>query len=522
MNRRAISTLESRARKFILDNGLALAPRPLIIGVSGGPDSLSLLYALHRLSPKLGLDLHVAHFNHGLRGPASDSDAAFVKDQAEGLGLPLSLTKECVKSRPKGHSHSLEEQAREARYNFLARVVHERKALGVAVAHTADDQAETILLHLIRGAGLRGLGGMRPVSGPTSTFGLHFTLFRPLLDVTRAQTEAYCHALGLEPRLDHTNLLPETLRNRVRLELLPQLRQYNPRISDSLLRLAESTSLDLSFIQSQVDEIAPNLVEHFDSGLSISRSKLSDIHPALRRRVLSCALESLYGGPTDVVGAHVTSLESLVTGDTGRELDFPNGIHASLGYYNLVLTGRPILPPSLRSQVQGPPTRESIALPDEPQAIALPGQISIPGWRITATIEEPVSDSRDLGPYTALFDLDRLSGPITVRRRRNGDRFTPLGMSGSKKLQDFLTDAKVPQPHRDSIPIVLSGEKIIWVVEHRPAEHSKITATTRRGLRLQFEKTESDARPGKKSALSLKDGLLAPKPRTENLAPPHR
>ncbi len=485
----------------------------MVIGVSGGPDSLSLLYALHRLSHKFCLALHVAHFNHALRGPASDSDAEFVQAQAESLGLPFSTAKEYVKSRPKGHSRSLEEQAREARYDFLARVAHEQNAQGVAVAHTADDQAETILLNLIRGAGIRGLGGMQPVSKAVSPSEIGFTLFRPMLDVTRAQTEAYCQALGLEPRLDHTNLLPETLRNRVRMELLPQLRQYNPRISDALLRLAESASLDLSLIQSQVDEISANLLEQLEPSISICRRKLADLHPALRRRVLSHALESLLGSPTDIESSHITSLQSLVTGDTGKELDLPSGIHATLGYDNLILTLDPTPLSSLQRQA-------SVALPDEPQPIVIPGETSIPGWKINATIEESIPANRDSNPYTALFDMDCLSGPITVRRRRNGDRFTPLGMSGSKKLQDFLTDAKVPRHLRDSIPIVLSADQIIWLVGHRPAEHYKITDATYRRLKLQFEKVDSDTQPKKEPTSSLKDWLLAPEPRTEDLAPP--
>ena len=163
-----------------------------------------------------------------------------------------STAKEYVKSRPKGHSRSLEEQARDARYDFLARVAHEQNASGVAVAHTADDQAETVLMHLIRGTGLRGLRGMFPVVETQSVSGLDMKLFRPLLSVSRHQTEHYCKALGLEPRIDHTNLLPEASRNRIRLELLPMLREYNPRFSDALLRLADSAALDLSFIESRV------------------------------------------------------------------------------------------------------------------------------------------------------------------------------------------------------------------------------------------------------------------------------
>ena len=458
---------------FILDHGLAHNPQPLVLGVSGGPDSLSLLHALHRLSPDLGLSLHVAHFNHSLRADASDADADFVASQSETLGLPFSTAKEYVRSRAKGHSRSLEEQARDARYDFLARVAAEQNTSGVAVAHTADDQAETVLMHLIRGTGLRGLRSMFPVVETQSFSGLDLKLFRPLLSVSRQQTEDYCRTLPLEPRIDHTNLLPETLRNRIRLELLPMLGEYNPRFSDALLRLADSANLDLSFIESRVAAIWPEAVEEMAGGLSISRRKLSDIHPALRRRVLSQALESVSGSPLDIEGVHVKSLESLLTGDTGSELDLRKGVRASLGYDHLTLTKIPTPPPT--------------PLPEEERPITVPGETLLPGWKITATVDEATSSEWNADPYSSLFDMDKVSGHITVRRRRNGDRFTPFGMSGSKKLQDFLTDAKVPRNHRDFIPIVLSEDKIIWIVGHRPANHAKITTATRHTLRITFE-----------------------------------
>ena len=479
----------------------------MVLGVSGGPDSLSLLHALHRLSPDLGLSLHVAHFNHDLRAEASDADADYVASQTETLGLPFSTAKEYVKSRAKGHSRSLEEQARDARYDFLARVAHEQIASGIAVAHTADDQAETVLMHLIRGTGLRGLRGMFPVVETQSVSGLDLKLFRPLLSVSRQQTEDYCRVLGLEPRIDHTNLIPETLRNRIRLELLPMLRESNPRFSDALLRLADSATLDLSFIESRVAEIWPEVVEEMAGGLSISRSKLSEIHPALQRRVLSQALESVSGGPLDIEGVHVTSLETLLTRDTGSELDLPKGIQAYLGYDHVTLTKTPTPPPT--------------PLPREEQPITVPGETLLPGWRITATIEEAASCEHTTNPYFALFDMDRLSEPVTVRSRRDGDRFTPLGMSGSKKLQDFLTDAKVPRNHRDSIPIVLAENKIIWIVGHRTDECFRVTAATRRVLRFIFEKIDSGASLKKETNPNLKDLLLAPEARTETLTPPH-
>ena len=189
----------------------------------------------------------------------------------------------------------------------------------------------------------------------------------------------------------------------------------------------------------------------------------------------------------DIEAVHVNALESLLTGDTGTELDLPNGIRAFLGYESLILTRYPTPPSFLYTSPSLLRRQESIPLPAIPHPIAIPGETSIPGWEITATIEESIPANRDLGPYAALFDMAELSGPITVRRRGEGDRFKPLGMSGSKKLQDFLTDAKVPRTHRDSIPIVLAGDQIIWLVGHRASDHTKLTAGTHKVLRLDFQ-----------------------------------
>ena len=464
---KAISALESAVRRFVVKRGLDQNPRPLVLGVSGGPDSLSMLHAFHRLPPSLGLRLHVAHFNHGLRARESDADAEFVQEQASTLGLPVTVEKQDVKSRVSGHSGSLEEKAREARYGFLARVAREVNAIGVAVAHTADDQAETVLMHILRGAGLRGLRGMPQVLEVEGVF----TLFRPLLGITRAQTEAYCRALGLAPRIDHTNLEPVTLRNRIRLELLPELRHYNPRISESLLRLAESAALDISYIDPEVEEAWARVGTETAEGVSISRIGLSGLHPAIRRRALLRALESASGGPVDIEGVHVASLESLLHGDTGGEAHLPKGIHALLGYESIVLSRAATPPPT--------------PLPIEEQPIAVPGKSVVGPWIIEAEILESVPETRDPDPLCAHLDFDRLPGAFAVRRRRDGDAFTPLGMSGSKKLQDFLTDAKVPRESRDSVPIVVSGGRIVWVAGHRLGEEVKVTPETSRVLRLR-------------------------------------
>ncbi|MCH8089644.1 MAG: tRNA lysidine(34) synthetase TilS [Chloroflexi bacterium] len=369
--------LEDRVRAFIEANGLADSPRPLVVGVSGGPDSLSLIYALHHLADELGLVLHIGHLNHCLRGRDSDEDAAFVADMARQLGIPCTIGREDVALRPAGHSSSLEEKAREARYEFLAGVVEETGASGVAVAHTADDQTETMLLHILRGTGVSGLRGMRPITDikapsgkPLSLSGKLLRLFRPLLQVTREETEAYCRALGLSPRADYTNQLPDGLRNRIRLELLPYLREYNPNIDQAIRRLGAAASLDTAFIEAEVERVWPTLVTEVDEGLRLSREKLLSLHPAPRRYLLRRALQVILGDLVDIEQVHILSLEELLSGPTGKTIHLSRGVTAITEYDDFILTG-------MEGKGDGP------SLSAE-HTLQVPGVTTLPGWKVSA------------------------------------------------------------------------------------------------------------------------------------------
>ncbi|MFQ5934301.1 MAG: tRNA lysidine(34) synthetase TilS, partial [Dehalococcoidia bacterium] len=287
MPRKTIRRLvEERVRSFLEEQGLTHDPQPLVIGVSGGPDSLCLLHALHRLAEPLGLSLHVAHLNHCLRGKESDDDDVFVSELARRLGLPYTIEREEVRRRRPSHSRSLEEMAREARYEFLARVTQNIGGLGVMVAHTADDQVETVLLHLLRGTGLPGLRGMRPVSDLKTPSGSNVRLFRPLLEVARKDIVAYCRAVGITPRLDYTNLSTDYLRNKIRLKLIPTLREYNPNVESSLLRLADSASLEMNLIDKEVERVWSSTAREDQAGLRLDTAKLSQLAPALQRHLL--------------------------------------------------------------------------------------------------------------------------------------------------------------------------------------------------------------------------------------------
>ena len=229
--------------------GPSLMRSPILVAVSGGPDSLALLLLLARLREALGLTLHVAHLNHGLRGADAEDDAQFVKETANSLGLPATMGAEDVKSYAAGRGLSPEEAAREARYAFLTTVAAEHGAAAAALGHTADDQAETVLMHVLRGSGLTGLAGMSALSyRPAAQGGERVALLRPLLDATREETAAYCRWRGFAPRDDATNRSLEFTRNKIRLELLPFLNSYNPRIREGLLRLSAAAAHDQDYI----------------------------------------------------------------------------------------------------------------------------------------------------------------------------------------------------------------------------------------------------------------------------------
>ena len=270
--------LVDRLEAQVVDAARRLGPAPgdlLVVAVSGGPDSLALLHALARTRRATSLRLHAAHLDHGLRGEESEADAAFVSDACRGLGVELTAETEDTDAFRKTHRLSLEDAARRLRYRFLARVVAEQGARAVAVGHTIDDQAETVLMNIIRGAGLTGLRGMSE-STVRRIEGSDVHVVRPFLaGVSRSDTEAYCEALGLEPRHDSSNSSMLMLRNRIRHELMPSLARINPGVRDAVLRLSTSARRDLEYVERAVDAAWAAVVEAREAAVSWSTGPLS-------------------------------------------------------------------------------------------------------------------------------------------------------------------------------------------------------------------------------------------------------
>ena len=455
---------------------------PLVVGVSGGPDSTALLYCLYRIRKAWGLQLHVAHLNHDFRGEEADADAEFVTNLAVELDLPVTVEKRdpIAYQRERGIS-SFEQGARELRYAFLSNVATSIGATAVAVAHTADDLAETVLLHILRGSGLHGLRGMTeqapwpwPVNLP------QLRLLRPLLEATKAETVAYCNSLGRSFRVDTGNALPRFTRNRVRQSLLPLLaEEYNPRIQESLVRLAHTASLELDFLERETDAIWHQVLidnEEGDAGfVSLHRQALSKLHPALRRMVLRRAYILVAGDARRLRESHLRAMaESAGSRSSGQTLQLPGDWRLHVTYDFLRLSKNPALdcpyPPL--------PGEYPVSLPQSTGAVAL---TRLEGWNIsiqivTASGPEQITQAQPFTAYFGLgaFDPEALDRGLRIRSRQPGDRFQPLGMTHQKKLQDFFTDARTPESWRDRVPLLVADRGIAWVVGHRIAEWARV------------------------------------------------
>jgi tRNA(Ile)-lysidine synthase len=308
---------------FIRRHHLVRTGGILVVGVSGGPDSVCLLHLLTRLREKLDILLHVAHLNHKLRGQESDDDAEYVLRMAGDLGWGVTVEQREVRSYRAKHHLSLEDAARRLRYRFFSGVADGVGADGVAVGHTADDQIETVLMRLIRGTGAKGLQGMRPATRwhPMGDDGLR--VVRPLLTVRREETEAYCREHDLHPRRDSSNLLPDRLRNRVRHEILPLLRRCNPRIDEALLRMVEALTSESSFVEDHASAAWPEVVAQADGAFVMDKRRFRLLHPAVQRRLLRDAVRRLLGDLEDVEWKHIERMRTGFDLRKGKRVVLP-------------------------------------------------------------------------------------------------------------------------------------------------------------------------------------------------------
>lgn len=434
----------------------------VLIACSGGPDSLVLTDILLKLRNKYRLVLAVAHVDHMIRGQESKADAQFVKNLCVSWQLPFYHKAIDVPVYAKENSLSLEEAARIVRYDFLSEIAQKLGGARIATGHHKDDQAETVILHLFRGAGSAGIGGIRPYSRD---------IIRPLLSVGRKEIEAYCLEHALEPRFDWTNLETYYLRNRIRLELMPELRaKFNPGIEDALCRSAELIGSEHDFIRQSVKHIWQSVVQEKDDVFIFQREKLRNLHIALKRELLRMAIEKIQKHLKGIGFEHVERmLLFFESGQSGRVLELPGNLVMQCQYETMHLFRR------------GATKREKIAAPLYIE-LNLAGITPITELHIAVKAEVTNANKKAKDANCIVCDLAKLVPPIYVRRRKDGDRFQPIGLMGNKKLKDFFIDEKVPCQRRDSIPIFCDQAGIIWVGGYRQSQVSRITKDTTKFL----------------------------------------
>jgi tRNA(Ile)-lysidine synthase len=441
----------------------------VLAAVSGGPDSIALLHILYLLKEELGISLHIAHLNHMFRGEESAKDAFFVAETAKRYGLPATVEAVDVTSYRVRHHQSKQAAAREVRFRFFLETAGQVGATKAALAHQGDDQAETILINFLRGAGTTGLKGILPVRE-----GFYV---RPLLNVRRSEIERFCSEMNLAYRQDSSNLAPVYTRNRIRLNLVPLLeKEYNTELVPALLRLGEICREE----DSCLDELAAHafqgaLLEKGAGRILLSLDRLKATPLAIRRRLLRRAWREAAGAAVNLDFQHTEeAIELINSGTTGSQAVMPGHVTATRIYTALELKA-----------AQG-----SSALPEYEYPLQVPGTTYIPETDMTVCAEAhprlPDQSPRNLPRCEALLDFDKLSSAMFVRRRREGDVFHPYGQAAESKLKDFLIKQKIPRAERDRIPLICSPGEIIWVGGIRTGEKWKVCDSTKKVLHLKL------------------------------------
>ena len=445
----------------------------ILVAVSGGPDSVSLLYLLHDLRQELDLHLEVAHLQHGIRGEESKEDARFVDLLAKKLGLVLHLREiDLPALLSRAGKGNLEGLARAERYRYFAEIAQRQTLNKIATGHTEDDQAETMLMWLLRGAGRKGLGGMSPAysfNGPDVESNKRPQIIRPLLEISKAEILDYLHERQIDYRVDATNRDTKLLRNWIRLELLPQLRD---RIDSGIAARLAAQAAMLRDEQAVLEQLANAELAKCQQKDALDRVELLQRPPALQRLILRIWLEQNRGNLRGIDFAHIESLRRLaMTGPAQGRFALPGGWELRRQYNSLYLakTQRGVKPICYsRTLTLG----ETLQIPE--------ADVEVVSTIISGPVSSPVADMTE-----ACFDCEALTQPLVVRNFRRGDRFEPLGMSGHKKVKDLFIDRKVVLPERAIAPLLVAGDEIVWIPGHGRSRTALMTPQSRAVARIK-------------------------------------
>jgi tRNA(Ile)-lysidine synthase len=439
----------------------------IVCAVSGGADSTALLYALFTLKDKYGFTLSVAHVNHNLRGEQSKGDAKHTQGLAKDLKLKFHLKDKDVRAYAVERGLNIQMAGREVRGIFFDELIKKTGAAKIATGHTATDNGETHLMRLIVGAGPEGLSGIPPV---------RFPYIRPLIAVARGEVEEYLEEMGIGYVTDSSNLETKYLRNLIRNEIIPKLKEINPEVEANLAAAALEYRNLFEIVKSKVELfMEENLKDN-----CLSTIALNNLPKELRGEAVKMLIFSASGDitpPLRLTKSHITAVLDIAQGPTSgeRSINLPGGIIARRSYDRLFIISEESI------------TKKAGTI----YSIPIPGTIDIPILNITisADFDDNAEETSNVGGGSAvfaIFDMDKLKSPLTMRTRRDGDRFYPAGGRGSKKLKDYFIDKKLPKSQRDTVPILLSDGEIIWILGHRVDGRFVATEDTKRRLKVSF------------------------------------
>ncbi len=455
-------------REFIVSRRLIKPRDRVLVALSGGPDSVFLLYTLLALRDELKITLLAGHLNHCLRGAESNRDEAFVKALAKKEGVKLISAKRDVAGYAKRKKLSIETAARDLRREFLLKTAEKHDCQRIATGHNLNDQAETVLMHILRGSGLTGLKGIPAANGK---------FIRPMLGIGREEILKYLRVNKIEWREDRTNKSPDHTRNRIRLTLIPQLKKYNPQVIQSLSHLAESAGSDLDLIEQLAEQAFNQTTKIHKAKINIDLSLFNSYNKGLQRNILRLAVLHLARQGVAPSFEAVENCIHLMAGRVGSRLEILPGLWCVTGYKTAEI---------FKAAILRTVKREAAA-----KKMTIPGKTAFNGHLIRSSLfssqhtEKIVVRTAD----TVYYDRDKLKNcDITVGKRRPGDAMVPFGSSYEKKTKEFFIEAKVPQAKRDLWPVIRCGDRIIWLAGLRRSNHAPVTGETKNILKLEFLK----------------------------------
>ena len=459
-----------KVEEYVIENKLIKAKDKILVALSGGPDSVCLLHILYKLKGVLDIEIGAIHINHLLRGEESEGDERYIKDLCDKLGIKYYVKRIDIEYIANSTGVSLEVAGRNERYKAFEEIRNEYNYNKVAVAHNANDQAETVLMRMMRGTGLEGLTGIKAKRKDG--------IIRPILCLNRYEIEKYCEDNELKPRIDASNYERVYSRNKVRLDILPYMKEnFNKDIIETLNRMVLLLQKDNEFIEEYSKKCYDIYCSKKNDAIIIRKEIFKDELEAINTRVVKMAFKKVSKSDQNFEMKHIYKIIELSNGETGKQISLTNNIVCENIYGDVLL--------SLKDNNKKTCKDKFISINKEKISDNIEFENYIVKFNVIDS-QKKIEFSKD--DLIKFFDYDKIKKEIIIRNRRDGDKIIPLGMNGSKKIKDIFIDLKIPREERGNIPIVCFDDKIAWVVGLKTSQEYKVTNSTKKILKIMFDK----------------------------------